>query len=229
MTSALALPPTIVFDLDGTLVDTAADLAGAMNHCLSLEGLPHLTADSVRSLVGHGARALLRRGLAAAGDDREETIDRLVPEFLRFYADNIVVHSQLYPGARAVLEQLAQSGCALGVCTNKPEVLSLALMERLDLLPYFGAIFCGDTLAIRKPDPAHLLATIDKLGGTASSSVMVGDSGVDIDTAHAAQVPVIGVSFGFSTDPIETLSPTVVVHAYDEMIGALQHAHATRS
>jgi phosphoglycolate phosphatase len=229
MSSSLALPPTVVFDLDGTLVDTAADLAGAMNHCLTLEGLPHLTTDSVRSLVGHGARALLRQGLSAAGDSSEATIDRMVPEFLRFYAGNIAVHSHLYPGALAVLDELQHNGCALGVCTNKPEKLSLALMEEIDVLKYFGAVFSGDTLPIRKPDPLHLLTTIKHLGGMAESAVMVGDSSVDIETAVAAGVPVIGVTFGFSTEPMTTLSPTVIVDGYDRMIDALKKAHLTRS
>jgi phosphoglycolate phosphatase len=226
----MTLPPTIVFDLDGTLVDTAADLAGAMNHCLALEHLPSLATDSVRGLVGHGARALLRRGLAAAGQPEDESrVDRLMPQFLDFYKVHVADHSRLYPGALAVLGELNAAGCALGICTNKPEALSLDLLGALGVLSYFGAVLGSDTLVVRKPDPQHLLATIERLGGVATGAVMVGDSIVDVTTAKAARVPVVGVTFGFSTEPMASLAPTVLVDGYDNMVAALRQAHGLRS
>ncbi len=224
----MQLPPVVVFDLDGTLVDTADDLAAAMNHCLALKGCPPLSTADVRPLIGHGARALLAQGLAAAGVADDALIEQLMPEFLRFYGSNIAVHSKPYARVIETLDVLTSHGCALGVCTNKPEGLSLTLLGALDLMKYFGAVLGSDTLAVRKPDPEHLFATISRLSGLPQHTVMVGDSNVDIATAHAAKIPVVGVTFGFTTIPMAELNPTVMIDHYRDMLPALARAHARR-
>lgn len=211
---------TVVFDLDGTLADTAPDLAAALNAALRALGRPIVPAESVRHLVGHGARALLRRGLATSGEADEALVERGLSAFLDYYAAHICDGTSIYPGLELALDELARRGVALAVCTNKPERLTRALIGALGWQDRFSAIIAGDTLAVRKPDPAPLREAIARAGG--GRAVLIGDSIVDADTARAAGLPFVAVSFGFSDRPAALLGADAVIDDYGELIVTLE-------
>ena len=217
----LDLPRTVVFDLDGTLVDTAPDLTAALNHCLGELGLPTVPPETVRHLVGHGARALIERGLSLAGRNDASLVERALPAFLEHYAANIAVGSRPYPGAEAALGQLADAGVVLAICTNKPAALSRALIDALGWSGRFAANFGGDSLEVRKPHPRHVTATIAAAGGAALDAAFVGDTEVDVAAARSAGVPVIVVGFGFSAAPAAELRADAVIGDYAELLPAL--------
>jgi phosphoglycolate phosphatase len=205
--------PLIVFDLDGTLVDTAPDLITALNYVLAREGLPAVPLASARNMIGAGARKMIERGLEVEG--REVTVDnlnRMTADFVEFYADHIADASRPFEGLEAALDDLASRGYQLAVCTNKLEWLSRRLLDALGLTGRFAAICGADTFGVSKPDPAILRQTVAKAGGTVTSSVMVGDSGSDIGVARRAGMPVIGVSFGYTDVPIAELKPDRLIH-----------------
>jgi len=205
--------PTIVFDLDGTLVDTAPDLISALNFVLEREGLPPVPLQSARNMIGAGARKMIERGLES--DGRAMTvrdIDRMTADFIGYYAENIAVASRPFEGLEDALDDLTASGCRLAVCTNKLEWLSKRLLDQLDLSPRFVAICGADTFGVAKPDPAILKQTVARAGGELSSTIMVGDAGTDIGVARRAGVPVIGVSFGYTEVPIAELKPDRLIH-----------------
>lgn len=213
----------VIFDLDGTLVDSAPDLMLATNHVLSRLERRAITMDEVRSFVGHGARALIARGCAATGDAIDEkTLDFYFAEFLRFYEKNIAVDSVAFPGVINLLNRCAAGGLKMGVCTNKLEGLSVRLLQALDMEKYFGAIVGPDTISIAKPDPAPYLETARRLGIESNNSLMVGDSETDILTARAAGVPVIGVTFGYTQKPVATYNPDYLVSHFDEIWDIIQ-------
>ena len=215
------LPATIVFDLDGTLVDTAPDLCASLNHALAVLGRPGVPADSVRHMVGHGARRLLEKGLAASGPSTLELVEAGMPSFLSYYAANIAVGSRPYPGVEAALDALAAAGCRLAICTNKPVALSEALVAALGWSGRFAANLGFDSVPRPKPDAGHLLATIAAAGGDPATSVFVGDSITDTTTARAAGVPVVAVSFGFSDRPAADLGAGALIDHYDQLLAAL--------
>jgi phosphoglycolate phosphatase len=217
----------VAFDLDGTLADTSPDLGAALNHALGMLGRPSLPLASVRLLVGHGARALLLRGLAATGAASEELVDAALPHFMSFYADHICEGTRPYPGVEAALAQIASAGARLALCTNKPASLSHKLLDALGLGNRFAAIVGGDTLPVRKPDPAPLIAAIAQAGG--GTAVFVGDSITDAETARAAGVPLIAVSFGFRDRPVEELGADAVVDCFDELVPAIRALSAAPS
>jgi phosphoglycolate phosphatase len=213
----------VIFDLDGTLVDSAPDLMLATNHVLSRLERRAITMDEVRSFVGHGARALIKRGCAATGDAIDEkTLDFYFAEFLRFYEKNIAVNSVAFPGVIDLLKRCAAGGLKMGVCTNKLEGLSVRLLQALDMEKYFGAIVGPDTISIAKPDPAPYLETARRLGIESNNSLMVGDSETDILTARAVGVPVIGVTFGYTQKPVATYNPDYLVSHFDEIWDIIQ-------
>jgi len=201
----------VVFDLDGTLVDTAPDLGAAMNHVLDEAGRPPVRLETVRHMVGLGARRLLEAGLEATGGRLSATEeDALLEKFLGHYRENVARLSRPFPGARDLLETLADRGIALGLCTNKPQRLTEALMVALGYDHFFASIVGGDALAVRKPHPAHLRHVLERLGAD-GPALLVGDSEVDLKTARAAGVPVILVDFGYSTRPVLELGADGVV------------------
>jgi phosphoglycolate phosphatase len=211
---------TLVFDLDGTLVDTAPDLVAAANHVLDHVGLPPVDAQSLRPYIGHGARVMIERATAAANlseDDRERLLDR----FLDYYGAHIAVGSRPFEGAVDALERFRAAGAKLAVCTNKREAMSRLLLDTLDLSRFFAAVAGRDTLANCKPHPDHLLGTIGLAGGEASRAIMIGDSKVDIATAKAARVPIIAVSFGYTDTPVHELDPDAVIDHYRELAPAI--------
>jgi phosphoglycolate phosphatase len=215
------LPDTVVFDLDGTLVDTGPDLTAALNHVLAGFGRATVPEDAVKDMVGHGARKLLERGLAATGEMTPALIDAGFPIFIDFYRANVCVHSRPYPGVERALDALASAGVRLAVCTNKPQGLSEMLLAALGWTGRFGAVVGADAVPDKKPHPDHLLTTIARAGGAAATTIYVGDSITDVDTAKAAQVPVIAVSFGFPDRPAASLGADAVIDHYDELLPTL--------
>ena len=222
---------TIVFDLDGTLVDTAPDLTAALNHVLLSEGRPALPLAEVRNLVGHGARALIERGMGLNGPKPSEPdLQRMLKLFLSYYGENIANQSTLFPGVIETLDHFRAQQARLGVCTNKPTGLSHDLFSALDMHRHFEAILGSDSLPVRKPDPLHLLETIRQAGGDPARAVMVGDSATDIDTARAANIPVVAVSFGYSLTPVHELGADVVIDTFEaltEVLPPLLHLDRT--
>lgn len=217
----------VIFDLDGTLVDSAPDLMLATNHVLSRLERRAITMDEVRSFVGHGARALIARGCAATGEPIDEkSLDFYFAEFLRFYEKNIAVDSVAFPGVIELLKRCAAEGLKMGVCTNKLEGLSVRLLQALDMEKYFGAIVGPDTINVAKPHPAPYLETLKRLGVPAVNSIMVGDSETDVLTARAVGVPVIGVTFGYTQRPVAEFEPDHLVSHFDEVWNILELKHS---
>ena len=215
-------PPIVVFDLDGTLADTAGDLIGTLNVILESEGLPPLPLRKARDLVGVGARALLQRGFEEAGKELVPArLDDLFQAFMVHYRDNICVRTKLYPGVEAALERLRQAGFLLAVCTNKFEDHSVRLIEALGVAHHFAANCGRDTFPVFKPDPRHLTLTIERAGGSPHRAVMVGDSRTDIVTAQAARIPSIAVPFGYTDVPVRRLNPDLVIGHFDELFDAV--------
>jgi len=212
---------TLIFDLDGTLVDTAPDLFGTLNHVLDRDKLPTAAEDHIRPFISFGARRMIVEALALAGAERsDEHIDTLLAVFLEHYAANIAVKSAPYPNVTDVLAISAQCGAKLGVCTNKRERLARRLLRELELHDDFEAILGYDTLDVHKPDPRHLTETILRAGGNPEKAIMVGDSPTDVATAKAAGIPVIAVSFGYSEVAPHELGADVLIHDYAEFIAA---------
>lgn len=229
MTVLNNMPRCVVFDLDGTLVDTGPDLTAATNHVLALAGRPPVSVAQVRDMVGLGARKLIERGLAHTGGGTLEQAESLLQPFLDYYADNVCVASQPFPGVEQTLTRLQEAGILIGICTNKPEKLSHALIEALGWQRFFPVNIGGDSLPFRKPDGRHILTVIEQLGGNPQETVMVGDSTVDVAAARDAGLPVVAVSFGFSSVPANELEADALIDRYDQLIEALATVHQERT
>ncbi|MGL6042749.1 MAG: HAD-IA family hydrolase [Sandaracinobacteroides sp.] len=210
---------TIIFDLDGTLVDTALDLATSLNYALVELGRPAIDPASVRAMVGQGARKLLERGLAATGGTTPELIEAGVGPFLAYYAANIAAHSRPFDGVEAALDRLEGEGLKLAICTNKPVKLAAALVDELGWRARFRAILGADSRPYRKPDPRHLTDTLAEAGGR--RAIFVGDSKTDADTARAAAVPLVLVTFGYSVEPVGELGAEALIHHYEALVPAI--------
>ena len=222
--------PTIVFDLDGTLVDTAPDLISALNFVLDREGLPPVPLASARNLIGAGARRLIERGLEAEGRAMTvKDIDRMTADFIDYYAEHIADASRPFEGLESALDDLSARGFLLAVCTNKLEWLSKRLLDQLGLSSRFSAICGADTFGISKPDPAILQQTILRAGGQLSSAIMVGDAGPDIGVARRAGIPVIGVEFGYTDIPMADLKPDRLINHMRELPAAVRSLAAHRA
>jgi phosphoglycolate phosphatase len=213
---------TVVFDLDGTLVDSAPDLVATLNTVFACEGLAPVPYDVARNMVGGGARRMIELGLMADGRAvATRAIDRMFEDFITYYAAHIADHSKPFPGLTGALDQLAARGAQFAVCTNKLEWLSRRLLDALNLSARFVAICGQDTFGVHKPDPEILRRTIKQAGGRVDQSVVVGDSATDIDTARAAAVPVIAVDFGYTEIPVAQLGPDRVIGHFDKLPGAV--------
>ena len=209
-------PRIVVFDLDGTLVDTAPDLIAALNYVLDREGMPPVPLKSARNMIGAGARKLIERGLEVEGRAMSpDDVSRLMKDFIAYYADHIADASRPFEGLEAALDDLERQGFRFAVCTNKLEWLSKLLLEKLDLSRRFAAICGADTFGVAKPDPVILQQTVARAGGQLSGAIMVGDAGPDIGVARRAGVPVIAVEFGYTEVPIAELRP-------DRLIGHMR-------
>ena len=210
---------TIVFDLDGTLVDTAPDLTNALNDALIRRGHRPIPQETIRQAVGFGARVMIEEALHRAG--ALEDIDAMLADFLVHYEANIAAESRPFPGAVASLDALAASGARLAVCTNKTEAFSKKLLFSLGMAQRFAAVCGQDSFAFRKPDPRHLTATIAAAGGDLGRALMVGDSVTDIDAAKAAGIPVVAVDFGYTDRHVREFEPSKVISHFDELTVAL--------
>lgn len=229
MTSSFRPQPLLVFDLDGTLAETAPDLVATLNMLLVREGFPPVPYEAARNMVGGGARTLITRGLAHCGGSLPaERIDALFDEFLSHYDAHIADRSTLFPGVGAALDRFAAAGWHFAVCTNKIESSSVLLLDALDITSRFSAICGKDTFAVNKPDGRALLMTIEKAGGSAEHTIMVGDSKTDIETARNAEIPVVAVDFGYSEAPVDSYRPDRVISDFGELWDAVTSLVTTR-
>lgn len=192
---------TLVFDLDGTLVETAPDLHAALNHTLSVKDLGPVSLKTIRMMIGDGAKALIRKGLAHHGApvDDAEVESRLWPVFLEHYRTNITRLSEPFEACVPTLETLKDQGATLAVCTNKAQGLAEAVLSGLTLTEHFSAVVGGDALAVKKPDGRHVTETIKKAGGDPARAIMIGDAWTDERAARNAELPFVFVSFGYGT------------------------------
>lgn len=218
----MMVAPTVVFDLDGTLVDSAPDLVATLNVIFAREGFPPVAYGTARNLVGGGARSMIERSLAAQERKLDAAgVDGLVKDFIAHYAAHIADRSRAFPGLEAALDELAAGGCRFAVCTNKLEWLSVRLLDALGLSNRFAAICGADTFGLQKPHPDLLRRTIVRAGGEPDHAVMVGDSISDIATARAAGVPVVAVDHGYTETPVSELGPDRVISAFAELPSAV--------
>jgi phosphoglycolate phosphatase len=229
MSSGELADATIVFDLDGTLVDTAPDLVRALNETMDLEGLPRVKIETVRDLIGHGARVLIERASALHGVTFSATrLDQLTTEFVSFYAADIARESRPFDGVLDALDVLAGLGAKLAVCTNKRTALSVQLLNALNMSDRFSAIVGADAVAERKPHPDHYRAAVARAGGVVRRSVMVGDGAADVASARGAGAPVCIVSFGYCDVGAERLGADVLLHRFSELAPACRRLLAAR-
>lgn len=214
---------TVVFDLDGTLADTSADLLAAANACF--RGLGHGDMlDSADTLTAfHGGRAMLRLGFSRLTGYGERDVDMQYPVLLAAYAAAIDTHTTLYPGAEKAVVALRDLGFALAICTNKPAALAETLTERLGIRGLFGALVGADTLPVRKPDPAPLLEAIARVGGDPSRALLIGDTQTDRDTGLAAGVPVALVTFGPEGAGVARMTPDALLNHFDDLVTLAQN------
>ncbi len=212
----------IGFDLDGTLFDTSADLTSALNHALELLGRPALGVETVKPMIGRGGKYMLQQGLAASGGCDPDTLERIYPELLAFYGDNIARHTRAFPGLPAVMDALEARGVKLAIVTNKSEKLAVKLVEELALDHRFACVIGGDTMGpdSRKPSPRGISEMIRRCGG--GRAAFVGDAIFDIEAARNAGIPSIAVSFGFLMQPVEELGADAVIDHFDALIPALE-------
>lgn len=212
---------TVAFDLDGTLVDTAPDLIGTLNHLLVEDGLPALPLDEARPFIGHGARHLIKLGFQAAGQTlHPNRLEQMFERFIPHYRGRIAEESRAFPGCEAALDALAADGAILCVCTNKPSGLSEEVLGQLGLASRFAAIVGPDRAPAPKPDAAHLQSAVTAAGGDIGRAILVGDSGTDAGAARAAGTGLILVAFGYTEIPVADLNADAVIAHYDELPAA---------
>ncbi|WP_299370263.1 HAD-IA family hydrolase [uncultured Tateyamaria sp.] len=204
----------VIFDLDGTLADTSGDLLAAANVCFRDMGLGDVLGPQDAGVALRGGRMMLRTGLARVGDLDDAVVDRYYPMLLDAYGAAICVHTTLYPGAMDAIAALKSNGYAVGICTNKPEGLAEQLMRDLGVRSEFGSLVGADTLPVRKPDPAPLFEAAMRLGCVRDACLLVGDSDTDRNTAKAAGVPSILVTFGPSGEDMAALEPEALLDDY---------------
>ena len=214
--------PTIVFDLDGTLIDTAPDLVDTLNVVFAREGWPPVPYETARNTIGGGAKMMIARGIAAEGIAvAPAKLDQLFADFIAHYTEHLADRSRPFPGLTDALDVLASSGCRFAVCTNKLERLSVLLLKQLKLADRFAAICGQDTFGIQKPDPEVLRRTVTAAGGSLTHAIMIGDSVTDIRTARAAGIPVIAVDFGYSDRPVSEFGPDRIISHFAQLRSAI--------
>ena len=214
--------PTIVFDLDGTLIDTAPDLVDTLNVVFAREGWPPVPYETARNTIGGGARMMIARGIAAEGIAiAPAKLEQLFADFIAHYTEHLADRSRPFPGLTDALDVLASGGCRFAVCTNKLERLSVRLLKQLKLADRFAAICGQDTFGIQKPNPEVLRRTVTAAGGSLPHAIMIGDSVTDIRTARAAGIPVIAVDFGYSERPVYELGPDRIISHFAQLRSAI--------
>ncbi len=229
MTTGELADTTIVFDLDGTLVDTAPDLVRALNETLDLEGLPRVKLETARRFIGQGGRVMLERAAGFHGVTfSPERLDALMREFIGIYRADIACESKPFPGVLDAMDTLAALGAKFAVCTNKRTELSTLLLDALGLTDRFSAVVGADAVAECKPNPEHYRATVSRAGGTVRRSVMVGDTVADVAAARGANAPVIVVRFGYCDGDVEKLGADVLLDRFSDLTPACRRLLATR-
>lgn len=224
------LPPIVVFDLDGTLLETAPDLLASLNAVLSDHNLPTTDIGQLRRYVGQGGRVMLERAFAAAGRTlTDEMAQQLVTEFVAHYGSNMPGQTTAFEGVLPLVDDLRAAGYKTAICTNKTEQLAIQLIDKLGLNDKFDAICGGDTFEVKKPDADHIFMTVDAAKADRNRVVMVGDSAADIDAANNGNIPVIAVDFGYTDAHVSTFSPTRVISHYNEVsVGTIDALIAER-
>jgi phosphoglycolate phosphatase len=213
-----AIPPTLVFDLDGTLVHTAHDIVATLNSVLASEGMAPVPFETALAMVGSGSRALLQMAFAAEGVTLPaEKLEELFVTFLARYDERLADDSRPFPGTAAMLDRFAGDGWLLAICTNKYEAPAKKLMSLIGLDDRFAAITGQNTFAFCKPDGRHITETVRLAGGNPRDAIMVGDSITDISAAQSADIPVVAVEFGYSRVPVAELGATRVIAHFDEL------------
>ncbi|HKS89487.1 MAG TPA: HAD hydrolase-like protein [Stellaceae bacterium] len=210
----------LVFDLDGTLVDSVPDLTDALNAVLGERGYSPLSPEEVKPMVGDGVPALVARGFAARGAGSGEA-ERALPRYIELYEAGATNRTRPYLGVRETLVGLRRQGYRTAVCTNKLQHATLTVLQGLDLAALFDGVAGGDRFPVRKPDPGHLLGLIGELGGTAARAAMIGDSENDAAVAHAAAVPLILMRYGYARRDPATLGALAVLDSFAELPDAL--------
>lgn len=216
----------LVFDLDGTLVDSVPDLRAALNQMLGERGRRSLSPPQVKRMVGDGVPALVARALAASGADPSEAVTAL-PRFLEIYEANAAQLTRPYPGVPETLATLRRRGYRAAICTNKPQRATVAVLRGVGLLPLFDGIAGGDRFPVRKPNPGHLLSLIAELGASPTASAMIGDNENDAAAAHAAAVPLLLMRYGYARVDPESLSADALLDRFSELPGALDRLGLT--
>jgi len=220
---------TLVFDLDGTLIDSAPDMARVLNRTLAHFDRPPVTEAQVRTMVGDGSAMLVRQAFAATGPALAD--EAAVQPVLRHYLDGYFDDDQpavLYPGVAGTLAALAASGVRLGLCTNKPERITRKLLDALTLAPLFGAVAGGDTLPVKKPDGRHVTWVLERLGAdpAAPRAAMIGDNGNDVKAARGAGIPVVAMSYGYPRMPVADLGADLVLDHFADLPAGLERLAA---
>jgi phosphoglycolate phosphatase len=213
-------PVAVAWDLDGTLVDSAADLATALNALLVEQGQHTHTVEKVRPMIGHGVAKLVDRGFRAAGKPLDTAgVERLLPRFMQLYSACATDQTRLIPGAREVLEHFYHAGVPQGLCTNKPAGVTRQILQALDIAGFFASVIGGDSTAARKPDPLPLRTCLEQLRAAPDKALMIGDSGADVGAARAAGVPVVLVPDGYTGESAESLGADWVVERLGDVPG----------
>jgi phosphoglycolate phosphatase len=206
----------LVFDLDGTLVDSVPDLRAALNQMLHERGRRSLSPPQVKRMVGDGAPALVARALAASGADPSEAVGAL-PRFLEIYEANAAQLTRPYPGVPETLAALRRRGYRAAICTNKPQRATMAVLQGVGLLPFFDGVAGGDHFTVRKPDPGHLLGLISEMGASRAATAMIGDNENDAAAAHAAAVPLVLMRYGYARVDTDSLAADALLDRFSEL------------
>ena len=215
-------PSAVLFDLDGTIADTALDLAATLNHLLTTSGRNEIHHDRVRNMVGEGARALIIKGFEYNNEElTDQEVEVLHDEYINYYRSHIADKTVLFPNVFITLETLVRQNIPLAICTNKSIELTHLLLKQLKIFDFFTAVTCGDSFAYKKPDPRHLITTCKLMKADPKQAVMVGDSINDIEAAKKANMLSVGVSFGYTLTPINELSPNIIINHFNEFFDAL--------
>jgi phosphoglycolate phosphatase len=219
---------TVIYDLDGTLIDSAKDMQVAVSNVLADHGLPEVTEDDVRIFMGQGSKVTMGKAFAKFGKPLDEaTLSAVTKEFVRYYEADPISHTVAFEGVADVVAHFARLGLKQGVCTNKFETPSRTILEHLKLMPPIADVAGADTFPVRKPDPKHILMLLERMGGDPKRAVMIGDSIHDVEAAHAAGLPAVLVSWGYTVKPASELGAEAVIQTFGALPEALG-AIATR-
>ncbi|MGI9352153.1 MAG: HAD-IA family hydrolase [Rhizobiaceae bacterium] len=214
---------TLIFDLDGTLANTAPDLIATLNRITMPYGLEPVELKDVSQMVGHGAKAMIEKAFSIKNRELSSTLhDALFENFVEDYSSNLANETHIFDGALEAMDRLNDKGYKFCVCTNKMEFLSQNLLDQLGALKRFHAIAGGDTFSFRKPDPRHLEETVKMMGRDINSAIMIGDSSTDINAAKNAGIPSVAVTFGYSDKPVNLLGATCVINHFSELDNAIE-------